>query len=76
MSVGSSAAQQLFHTPVSKSYLLPLFHWRYQVWAPAGVEGVRLTSPGWSGFTRAWIPPPALFTLALTQYHKAPHQER
>jgi MarR-like DNA-binding transcriptional regulator SgrR of sgrS sRNA len=59
-SVRSSAVQQLFHTLMSEGYLLPLFNYRYQVLAPAGVEGVRLTSLGWFDFTRAWIPPPAV----------------
>lgn len=58
-SVRSSVVQQLFHTLMSEGYLLPLFNYRYQVLAPAGIEGVRLTSLGWFDFTRAWIPPPA-----------------
>jgi len=39
--------------------MLPLFNYRYQVFAPPGVEGIQLNSMGWFDFTRAWIPPPA-----------------
>jgi len=38
--------------------LLPLFNYRYQIYAPPCVEGIELNTPGWFDFSRAWIPPP------------------
>ena len=54
----SALTQQLFQQLMSDGYLLPLFNYRYQVFAPPGVEGIQLNSLGWFDFTRAWIPPP------------------
>jgi len=50
--------QQLFQQLMCDGHLLPLFNYRYQVFAPPGVEGIQLNSLGWFDFTRAWIPPP------------------
>jgi len=51
--------QQLFQQLMCEGALLPLFNYRYQVFAPPGVEGIQLNRLGWFDFTRAWIPPPA-----------------
>ncbi|ORM65784.1 peptide ABC transporter substrate-binding protein [Pantoea rodasii] len=50
---------QLFQQLMHDGHLLPLFNYRYQVFAPPGVEGIQLNTLGWFDFTRAWIPPPA-----------------
>lgn len=55
----SAAIHQLFQQLMRDGHLLPLFNYRYQVFAPPGVEGIQLNSMGWFDFTRAWIPPPA-----------------
>ncbi len=55
----AAALHQLFQQLMHEGHLLPLFNYRYQVFAPPGVEGIQLNSLGWFDFTRAWIPPPA-----------------
>lgn len=50
---------RLFQQLMRDGHLLPLFNYRYQVFAPPGVEGIQLNTLGWFDFTRAWIPPPA-----------------
>jgi MarR-like DNA-binding transcriptional regulator SgrR of sgrS sRNA len=50
---------QLFQQLMRDGHLLPLFNYRYQVFAPPGVEGIQLNTLGWFDFTRAWIPPPS-----------------
>jgi ABC-type uncharacterized transport system, periplasmic component len=55
----SAAIHQLFQQLMRDGHLLPLFNYRYQVFALPGVEGIQLNSMGWFDFTRAWIPPPA-----------------
>jgi MarR-like DNA-binding transcriptional regulator SgrR of sgrS sRNA len=55
----AALTQQLFQQLMGDGHLLPLFNYRYQVFAPPGVEGIQLNTLGWFDFTRAWIPPPA-----------------
>lgn len=55
----SMLTHQLFQQLMRGGHLLPLFNYRYQVFAPPGVEGIQLNTLGWFDFTRAWIPPPA-----------------
>ncbi|MCL6409490.1 SgrR family transcriptional regulator [Pantoea agglomerans] len=49
---------QLYHQLMTGGILLPLFNYRYQIYAPPGVEGIELNTLGWFDFSRAWIPPP------------------
>ena len=55
----TALTHQLFQHLMNEGHLLPLFNYRYQVFAPPGVEGIQLNTLGWFDFTRAWIPPPA-----------------
>ncbi|WP_058972248.1 SgrR family transcriptional regulator [Type-D symbiont of Plautia stali] len=55
----AALTHQLFQQLMRGGHLLPLFNYRYQVFAPPGVEGIQLNTLGWFDFTRAWIPPPA-----------------
>ncbi len=55
----AALTHQLFQQLMNEGHLLPLFNYRYQVFAPPGVEGIQLNTLGWFDFTRAWIPPPA-----------------
>ncbi|MDU7866824.1 MAG: SgrR family transcriptional regulator, partial [Pantoea sp.] len=52
------ALHQLYHQLMRAGILLPLFNYRYQIYAPPGVEGIQLNTLGWFDFSRAWIPPP------------------
>jgi len=52
------ALQQLYHQLMTDGILLPLFNYRYQIYAPPAVEGIELNTLGWFDFSRAWIPPP------------------
>ncbi len=54
----SRALHQLYHQLMADGILLPLFNYRYQIYAPPGVEGIELNTLGWFDFSRAWIPPP------------------
>lgn len=54
----SDALHQLYHHLMCDGLLLPLFNYRYQIFAPPGVEGIQLNTLGWFDFSRAWVPPP------------------
>lgn len=47
-----------FFELMQQGTLTPLFNYQYQVSAPPGVNGVRLTAWGWFDFCEAWLPPP------------------
>ena len=49
---------ELFTQLMSDAILTPLFHYRYQISAPPGVNGIFMTPRGWFDFSRAWLPPP------------------
>jgi len=53
-----AALHQLYHSLMRDGLLLPLFNYRYQIFAPPGVEGIQLNTLGWFDFSRAWVPPP------------------
>ncbi len=54
----SAALHQLYHRLMQDGLLLPLFNYRYQIFAPPGVEGIQLNTLGWFDFSRAWVAPP------------------
>lgn len=54
----SAALHQLYHQLMCSGLLLPLFNYRYQIFAPPGIEGVQLNTLGWFDFSCAWVPPP------------------
>jgi len=54
----STALHQLYHRLMDDGLLLPLFNYRYQIFAPPGVEGIQLNTLGWFDFSRAWVAPP------------------
>lgn len=54
----SVALHQLYHRLMQDGLLLPLFNYRYQIFAPPGVEGIQLNTLGWFDFSRAWVAPP------------------
>ncbi|MEZ3499749.1 SgrR family transcriptional regulator [Pantoea sp. KPR_PJ] len=54
----SAALHELYHQLMCDGLLMPLFNYRYQIFAPPGVEGIKLNTLGWFDFSRAWVPPP------------------
>ncbi len=53
-----AALRHVFHRLMEDAVLTPLFHYRYQISAPPGVNGIRLNARGWFDFSRVWLPPP------------------
>lgn len=53
-----AALHRLYHQLMCDGLLLPLFNYRYQIFAPPGVEGIQLNPLGWFDFSRAWVAPP------------------
>ncbi|NDJ58651.1 SgrR family transcriptional regulator [Enterobacteriaceae bacterium 4M9] len=52
------ALMHVFHQLMEDALLTPLFHYRYLISAPPGVNGIRLNARGWFDFSRVWLPPP------------------
>ncbi len=52
------ALMHVFHQLMEDAVLTPLFHYRYLISAPPGVNGIRLNARGWFDFSRVWLPPP------------------
>lgn len=53
-----NALRDVFYQLMDDALLTPLFHYRYQISAPAGVNGLRLNARGWFDFSRVWLPSP------------------